>query len=165
MSSATATSLSDMKGAFTDGPKAIPGTPTLESLIQLLFHMCCCAQTHHSPASNTMNLLFCGCPQKIYPFFTSETYPYNGYAPIPPIVPDVPAYDTCNNENECATAKAKHAILATTRADIITMNVALVDSFLILLSAGVRASFQQTPTPTAQHHHRRAVRLVCRKVR
>ena len=50
-----------------------------------------------------MNLLFCGCPQKIYPFFTSETYPYNGYAPIPPILPDVPAYDTCNNENECAT--------------------------------------------------------------
>ena len=143
MSSATPTSLADMKGAFPDGPSPIEGIPSLETLIELIFHMCRCAQTHRSPASATMNLLFCACPRSIYPFFTAEAYPNASYAPIPPVVPDVPDYSTCTNENERATAKARHAILATTRADIITMNAALVDVFLCLLSSGVRASFEQ----------------------
>ena len=39
--------------------------------------------------------------------------------------------------------KARHAIDATTRADIITMNAALVDIFLTLLPAGMSASFEQ----------------------
>ncbi len=92
MSSATATSLADMKAAFLDGPDLIQGIPTLELLIQLLFHMCRCTQTHHSPASATMNLLFCTCPVDIYGFFTSERYPDATYAPIPAVVDDVPDY-------------------------------------------------------------------------
>ena len=143
MSSATATSLADMKGAFPDGPNPIEGIPNLESLITLIFHMCRCAQTHRSPASLTINLLFCACPRSIYPFFTAEAYPDAAYAPIPLIVPDVPDYTACTNKNERATVKARHAINATTRADIITMNAALVDIFLTLLPAGVSASFEQ----------------------
>ena len=143
MSSATATSLTDMKGAFPDAPTPIEGIPTLETIITLIFHMCRCAQTHRSPASDTMNLLFCACPRSIYPFFTADPYPDQRYAPIPQVVPDVPDYTACTNENERATAKAVHAILATTRADIITMNAALVDVFLSLISSGVRASFEQ----------------------
>ncbi len=90
-----------------------------------------------------MNLLFYACPRSIYPFFTAEAYPDATYAPIPLVVPDVPDYSACTNKNERATVKARHAILATTRADIITMNAALVDVFLCLLSSGVRASFEQ----------------------
>jgi hypothetical protein len=135
--------LTDMKGAFPDGPAPLEGIPNLETIITLIFHMCRCAQTHRSPASATMNLLFCACPCSIYPFFTADAYPDATYAPIPPVVPDVPDYSTCTNENERATTKACHAILATTRADIITMNAALVDVFLTLISSGVHASFEQ----------------------
>jgi hypothetical protein len=143
MSSATPTSLADMKSAFPDGPTPIEGIPNLETLIVLIFHMCRCAQTHRSPVSVTMNLLFCACPRSIYPFITAEAYPSATYAPIPPVVPDVPNYTACTNKNERTTVKACHAILATTQADIITMNVALVNVFLCLLSSGVLAFFEQ----------------------
>jgi hypothetical protein len=92
MSFATATSLADMKAAFPNGPNPIQGIPTPELLNQLLFHMCCCAQTHRSPASATMNLLFCACPVNIYGFFTSETYPDATYAPISAVVDNMPDY-------------------------------------------------------------------------
>jgi hypothetical protein len=39
-------------------PKPIQGIPNLQPLIELLFRLCCCAQTHCSPASEAMNLLF-----------------------------------------------------------------------------------------------------------
>jgi hypothetical protein len=90
-----------------------------------------------------MNLLFCACPVDIYGFFTSETYPDATYTPIPAVVDDVPDYTACTNKNKCSTVKARHAILSTTCADIITMNVTLVNVFLNLLSSSVRASYQQ----------------------
>ncbi len=89
MSTAMETSLADMKAGFPFAPEPIQGIPTLESLIELLFHMCRCAQTHRSPASDTTNLLFRACPCPIYGFFTADAYP-DAFAPIPPPVDKVP---------------------------------------------------------------------------
>jgi hypothetical protein len=100
MSLANETSLADMKAGFPDGPDPIQGILTLDSLIKLFFHMCHCAQTHCSPASDTMNLLFCTYPRAIYSFFTTDAYPDLRVLPLPPAVADVPDFTACTNENE-----------------------------------------------------------------
>jgi hypothetical protein len=85
MSTAKETSRADMKAGFPFAPELIQGIPTLETRIELLFHMCPCTQTHCSPESDTMNLLLCACPRPIYEFFTADAYP-DAFAPIPPSV-------------------------------------------------------------------------------
>ena len=136
------TSLADMKAGFPFAPEPIQGIPKLESLNELLFHMCRCAQTHCSLASDTMNLHFCACPCPIYGFFTADAYP-DAFAPIPPAVDEVPNYTNCSDENDRAATRAKHALNRKTRADIIIMNAALIDVFLNAVSVEVRAAFQQ----------------------
>ena len=136
------TSLVDMKAGFRFAPKLIQGIPTLESLIELLFHMCQCAQTHRFSASNTTNFLFCACPRPIYGFFTADAYP-DAFAPIPRDVDKVPDYTNCTDKNDRATTRVKHALNKKTRADIITMNAALTNVFLDTVLVGVRATFQQ----------------------
>ncbi len=86
-----------------------------------------------SPASATMNLLFCAAPPDVYAFLTAEAYPA-AFAPFLPMVPDVPDYTACTNNNEHTTVKATHAIDKKMRADIVTMNTALADVFLKALS-------------------------------
>ncbi len=142
MSNLTETSLADMKVGFPPAPKPIQGIPNLQSPIDLLFYMCRCSQTHRSPASSTMNLLFCAAPKDVYAFLTKEAY-LTAFAPFPPTVPDDPDFSTCTDENKCATTHATHALAKKTRADIITMNITLADIFLKSLSSQVRASFQQ----------------------
>ncbi len=85
------TTLLDMKAAFPPLPKPIQEIPMLQSLIELLFHLCCCAQTQRSLASARMNLLFCAAPCDVYAFLTAEAYP-NAFAPFPPEVPNMPNY-------------------------------------------------------------------------
>ncbi len=97
MSTAMETSLAGMKAGFPFLPKPIQGIPTLESVIELLFHMCCSAQTHRSPTSDTMNLLFCTCPRPVYVFFTADTYP-DAFAPFPPVVDKVLDYTACTDK-------------------------------------------------------------------
>jgi hypothetical protein len=138
----TETSLADMKAGFPSAPKPIQGIPNLQSLIELLFHLCCCAQTHCLPASEAMNLLFCPCPRNVYGFFTADPYPTN-FAPFLPVIDKVPDYTGCVDDNDHASKRAKHALDKKTRADIVTMNAALTDVFLGALSLQVRASFQQ----------------------
>ena len=87
MSTLTEIFLADMKGGFPPVPKLIQGIPNLTSLIDLLFHLCQCAQTHRSPASAKMNLLFCAAPRDVYTFLTTEAYP-DAFAPFPPVVAD-----------------------------------------------------------------------------
>jgi hypothetical protein len=125
----TKTSLVDMKTKFLQALEPIQEIPTLQSLIELLFHLCCCVQTQRSPASATMNLLFCAAPPDVYAFLTAEAYPA-AFVPILPIVPDVPGYTACTNNNKRTTVKATHAINKKTWADIITMNTALADVFV-----------------------------------
>ncbi len=74
---------------------------------------------------------------------TAEAYPDRRFAPLPPVVNDVLDFTLCTDKNERATLKIRHAIDMKTRADIITMNAALTNVFLSLLSTGVRASYQQ----------------------
>jgi hypothetical protein len=123
-------------------PKPIQGIPNLQSLIKLLLHLCRCSQTHRSPASKAMNLLFCASPWNVYGSFTADPYLTNS-APFPPVVDEVPDYTRCVDENKRALKHAMHALDKKTRADIVTMNAALTYVFLDTLSLQVRASFQQ----------------------
>jgi len=75
MSTMTETTLLDMKAEFPPLPELIQGILTLQSLIELLFHLCRYTQTQRSPASATMNLLFCAAPCDVYFFLTTEAYP------------------------------------------------------------------------------------------
>jgi hypothetical protein len=142
MSIMTKTSLADMKTGLPQAPEPIQGIPTLQSLIELLFHLCCWAQMQRSPASATMNLLFWAASPDVYAFLTPEAYPA-AFASFSPIVPDVPDYTECTNDNKHATVKATHTINKKTRADIATINTALANVFLKALSLQVHASFLQ----------------------
>jgi hypothetical protein len=138
----TKMSLADMKTGCPQAPEPIQGIPTLQSLIELLFHLFCSAQMQRSPASATMNLLFCVAPPDVYAFLTAEAYPAT-FAPFLSIVPDVPDYTECTINIEHATVKATHAVDKKTWTDIITMNTTLANVFLKALSLQVRASFLQ----------------------
>ncbi len=131
-----------MKSGFPPLPEPILGIPTLQSLIELLFCLCRCAQTQRSPAFATMNLLFCAAPCNVYAFLTTEAYP-NILGPFLPEVPTVPNYTMCIDNNGCTTVCAMHAQDKNTRADIVTMNTALANVSLEAMLSQVRASFQQ----------------------
>jgi hypothetical protein len=141
MSTTNKTSLADMKTGFQQAPEPLQGIPTLQSLIELLFHLCCCMQMQRSPASATMNLLLCAAPPDVYAFY-AEAYPAT-FVFFLPIVPDVPNCTDCTNNNKHATAKAMHAIDKKTRAYIVTMNTTLAGIFLKVLSSQVHTSFLQ----------------------
>ena len=74
MSALSETSLTSMKAAFPAAPDPIQGIPTLVS-INLMLHICRCLQTQKTPASATMNMLFCAASPGLYSFFTTEAYP------------------------------------------------------------------------------------------
>ena len=97
---------------------------------------------HCLSASEGMNLLFYACPRNVYGFFIADPYPTN-FAPFLPMVDKVPDYTGYVDENERTSKRAKHALDKKMRADIITMNAALIDVFLDTLSLQVHASFQQ----------------------
>ncbi len=109
MSTMMETSLSEMKTRFPQALEPIQGIPTLQSLINFLFHLCGCTQTQRSPASATKNRLFCAAPPDVYAFLTAEAYAA-AFAPFQPIALDMPNYTECTNDNKHATVKAMHAI-------------------------------------------------------
>jgi hypothetical protein len=150
MSTLTETLLVDMEAEFSPAPKPIQRIPTFQSLINLLFHLCSCTQMHQSPASTIMNLLFYAAPKDIYAFLTTEAYPM-AFAPFPPLIPDVPDFSECTDENERATVRTKHALNKKMRANIITMNIALTDIFLdCIFIPGLHILPTKAP-PQAQH--------------
>jgi hypothetical protein len=142
MSTMTETSLPCMKTRFPQTPEPIQGIPALQSLFNLLFHLCRCTQMQRSPVSATMNLLFYAAPPDMYAFLTAEAHPAT-VAPFPPIVLDVPNYRGCTNNNKHNTVKATHTIDKKAQTDNITMNTTLPKVFLEALSLQVRASFLQ----------------------
>jgi hypothetical protein len=75
MSALMETSLTSMKAAFPTAPKLVQGIMTLQPLIELMLHVCRCAQTHKTPALKDMNMLFCAAVPDLYAFFTKEAYP------------------------------------------------------------------------------------------
>ncbi len=129
MSALTETSLTSMKAAFPTAPKPVQGIPTLQSLIELMLHMCRCAQTHKAPVSKDMNMLFCTTVPDLYAFFTKEAYPTT-FFPFPKEFEEVPDFNNCTDDNQRETLKLTHALTKKTRADIVTMNAALTDVFL-----------------------------------
>jgi hypothetical protein len=138
----TEISLSDMKAGFPPLPELIQGIPTLQSLIELLFHLCRCVQTQRSPASGTMNLLFSAALRDVYAFLTTEAYP-DDFAPFPPKVPDMPDCTACIDNNSRATVSTMHVRDKKMQADIITMNTALANVFLEAMLSQVHIFFQQ----------------------
>jgi hypothetical protein len=129
MSALMETSLRSMKTAFPTAPKPVQGIPTLQSLIELMLHMCRCTQTHKMPTSKDMNMLFCATAPDLYAFFTKEAYPKE-FFPFPKKVEEVPDFKNCTDDNQRETLKPMHALAKKTRADIVTMNAALSDVFL-----------------------------------
>jgi hypothetical protein len=129
MSALMETSLTSMKTAFPTASEPVEGILALQSLIELMLHMCRCAQTHKIPASKDMNMLFCAAVPDLYAFFTKEAYP-NEFFPFPKEVKEVPDFKNCTDDNQRETLKLTHALAGKTRADIITMSTALSDVFL-----------------------------------
>jgi hypothetical protein len=117
-----------MKAAFPAAPDPIQGIPMLPSFIDLMLHIYRCLQTQKTPASATMNMLFCAASPGLYSFFTTEAYPTTFFL-FPDEVDAVPDFSTCNLDNEQETLKATDARYRKTRADIITMNAALLRCF------------------------------------
>jgi hypothetical protein len=135
------TSLTSMKSAFPTAPELIQGIPTLASLIDLMLHMCRCAQTHKTPASPKINMLFCAAALDSYSFFTTEAYPTNFFQ-FPKEVNAVPDFSACNTDNEHETLKSTHALARKTRTDIITMNAALSNIFLENLPKSILETYK-----------------------
>jgi hypothetical protein len=90
------TTLLDMKAGFPPSPKPIQGIPMLQSLIELLFHLYRCAQTHQSPASTIMNLLF-------VQHFMMSTLSSPQKHTLMPLRPSRPKYLTCPTTSRVST--------------------------------------------------------------
>jgi hypothetical protein len=140
MSALTETFLTSMKAAFPTAPEPVQGIPMLQSLIELMLHMCRCAQTHKTPVLKDMNMLFCAAAPDLYAFFTKEAYPTT-FFPFPKEVEEVLDFNNCTNNNQHETLKPMHALAKKTRADIVTMNAALSDVFLANLPNSIRDGY------------------------
>jgi hypothetical protein len=140
MSALKETSLTSMKIAFPTAPEPVQGILTLQSLIELMLHMCQCTQTHKTNASKDMNMLFCAAAPDLYAFFTKEAYPKE-FFPFPKEVEEVPDFKNCTDDNQCEMLKLTHVLARKTRADIITMNATLSDVFLANLPKLIRDSY------------------------
>jgi hypothetical protein len=136
MSALMETSLTSMKTTFPTAPEPVQGIPTLQSLIELMLHMCQCTQTHKTPTSKDMNMLFCAAVPDLYAFFTKEAYPKEFFLFLKE-VEEVPDFENCTDDNQRETLKLTHALARKTRADIITMNAALLDVFLANLPKSI----------------------------
>jgi hypothetical protein len=77
-----------------------------------------------------MNMLFCAASPGLYSFFTTKAYPASFFL-FPIEVDAVPDFSVCTTDNERETLKATNARNRKTRADIVTMNAALSDVFLV----------------------------------
>jgi len=143
MSALMEISLTSMKAAFPAASDPIQGIPMLTSLIDLMLHICRCSRTQKTPASATMNMLFCAASPApgLYSFFTNEAYPTNNF-PFPAEVDSIPDFSACNSDNESKTFKATNARDRKTRADIVTMNAALSDGFLANLPKAIRETYE-----------------------
>jgi hypothetical protein len=76
-----------------------------------------------------MNMFFCAAVPDLYAFFTKEAYPKE-FFPFPKEVEEVPDFKNCTDDNQREMLKLAHALARKTRADIITMNAALLVVFL-----------------------------------
>jgi hypothetical protein len=62
---------------------------------------------------------------------------------FPDNVDEVPDFTACTNDNKCAAAKILHMILLKMRNDVISMNAALIDTFLSLIPMAFQLLYKQ----------------------
>ncbi len=91
--------------AFPTPPKPSFGTPNLFVLNNLLQYLCKCAQTHKSPISKKMNLLYVAIDPTLYRHYSGSKAYSNADYPFPPEVADVPNYSGCTDTNNHANVK------------------------------------------------------------
>jgi hypothetical protein len=132
-----------MRLAFPTPPKLSLGTPNLFVLNDLLQYLCKCAQTHKSPISKKMNLLYVAIDPTLYGHYSGgKAYPDADY-PFPPKVTDVPNYSGCTNTNNRTNVKVTHGMALKRCKDIINMNSALIYAFLDLVPVAFKQSYEQ----------------------
>ena len=132
-----------MRLAFPKPPDLSLGTPNLFVLNNLLQYMCKCTQTHKSPISKKMNLLYVAIDDTLYAHYADgEAYPNADY-PFPPEVADVPDYTGAIDANARAAIKMMHGLAQKRCNDVVNMNTALIDAFLDLIPVAFKQSYEQ----------------------
>ena len=132
-----------MRLSFPKPPDPSLGTPNLFALNDLLQYMCKCAQTHKSPISKKMNLLYVAIDDTLYAHYTGvEVYPNNNY-PYFPEPADVPDYTGAIDVNARTAIKTTHSLAQKQRNGVVNMNTALIDAFLDLIPVAFRQSYEQ----------------------
>jgi hypothetical protein len=129
--------------AFPTAPESSLGTLNLFILNNLLQYLCKCAQTHKSPISKTMNLLYVAIDPTLYGHYSGGKAYSNADYPFLLEVPDVPNYSGCTNTNDCANVKVTHSMALKQRNSVINMNSALIDAFLNLIPVALKQSYEQ----------------------
>jgi hypothetical protein len=90
-----------------------------------------------------MNMLFLAALPDLYSYFTNKTFPStSSYFPFPKEVDDIPDFSACSSDNERKSLKATHACDQKTQADIVTMNAALSDVFLVILPKAICETYE-----------------------
>jgi hypothetical protein len=142
MSTATPTSVTDMKAAFPMPPEhlRVIGTLTLTDFIQILIFIARCAQTHKSTISPNMNLLYVAVPPGVYAHYTREAYPHGMY-PYTPRPLDVPNFAGANGGTARENIKIQHALEVKRYMDVQNMNTALIDTFLELMPPSAKIAY------------------------
>ena len=132
-----------MRFAFPTPPEPSLGTPILFFLNNILQYLCKCVQTHKSPISKKMNLLYIAIDPTLYGHYSgSKAYPNADYT-FPLEVADVPNYSGCTNTNDCTNVKVTYGMALKQRNNIINMNSALIDAFLNLIMVVFKQSDKQ----------------------
>jgi hypothetical protein len=132
-----------MRLAFPTPPKSSLGTPNHFVLNDIFQYLCKCAQTHNSPISKKMNLLYVAINPTLYGHYSSsEAYPNADY-PFPLKVMGVPNYSGCISTNDCANVIVSHGMALKQCNNIINMYSTLIDTFLDLVPVAFKQSYKQ----------------------
>ena len=124
-----------MLAAFPETPPKIIGTPSLQEMIRVMYHLMLCSQTHDSQASG-LGLLFACLPQALWASYSQDPYPND---PINPCI--VLQLDPVWTPTQVSNYKAQWEYIKKMYGDFRTMNSALTDRFLSLIDAAYTADF------------------------
>ena len=127
-----------MMACFPPAVPIIQGEPTTKELIRVLHHLMTCSQSHET-AFSEQNLLYVCLPANLYATHTANPYPNDPPDPGPVAV--IPAgADVALASN----LRAMWELANMYYKDVKTMNSALTDRFLSLISMIARAEFEKT---------------------
>jgi hypothetical protein len=88
-----------------------------------------------------MNMLSLAASLDLCSYFISKAYP-SSYFLFPKEVDDIPDFSACTSDNKRKSLKATHACDQKTRADIVTINLALFDVFLANLPKAICKTYK-----------------------